>query len=35
MSREYVRLYRDHPDIVGRFTAPTEAFLGAPVRTGT
>jgi hypothetical protein len=28
--REYVRLYREHPDLVGRFAPATEAFIAAP-----
>ena len=28
--RQYVQLYREHPDIVGRFSPTTEAFLEAP-----
>jgi hypothetical protein len=27
--REYVRLYRAHPGIVGRFAPATEAFIAA------
>ena len=27
--RQYVRLYREHPEIVGRFSAETEAFIEA------
>jgi hypothetical protein len=32
--RQYFRLYREHPEIVGRFVTATEAFLGSTGRTG-